>query len=301
MGKHIVMHIIVLSRNPALYSTRSIVNAGRKRGHYVRVVDHMYCDLIMKKNHLSVQYFGQELDKVDVVIPRIGASATTYGSAVIRQFESMGVFTTLGSEALMRSRDKLRSMQLLGAAGLGIPASAITNNLNSTQELVEEVGGVPAVIKLLVSTQGLGVLLAENMRTATSIFESFHRLKQQAMIQEYIAEAGGEDIRAFIVDGEVVASMSRQAASGDFRSNLHRGGTSTQVKLTEEERGIALKAARILGLDIAGVDLLRSNRGVLVLEVNASPGLEGIETTTGLDISNKIFQYVERRKRQSRK
>lgn len=291
------MHVIVLSRNPALYSTRSIVNAGRRRGHSVRVVDHMYCDLIIKRNRLCVEYFGQELDRIDAVIPRIGASATEYGAAVIRQFEAMGVFTTLGSDSLMRSRDKLRCMQLLASKGLDIPHSAMTNNIQSTRSLIERIGDIPTVIKLLVSTQGLGVILANSIQTATSVFESFHRLKQPAMIQEFIKEADGEDIRVLIVHGEVVACMSRKAAQGDFRSNLHRGGTSQLIELSETDKKIALKAASILGLDIAGVDLLRSARGTLVLEVNASPGLEGIETTTGIDISNKIFQYVERQKR----
>jgi len=257
----------------------------------------MYCDLLVERNELRVSYFGEVLTSIDAIIPRIGASATDYGASVIRQFELNKVFTTLGSESLLNSRDKLKCLQLLGAYGLSVPASAVTNNLQSISQLIEEIGSVPLVIKLLVSTQGLGVVLAENKITATSVLESFHRLKQRSMLQEFIGEAGGTDIRVFIVDGEIVASMQRSAVDGDFRSNLHRGGTSIPTRLSGHEEAVARQSAKILGLDIAGVDLLRSKRGPLVLEVNASPGLEGIETTTGIDISNKIFQYIERRKR----
>ena len=291
------MNIVVLSRNAALYSTQSIVTAGRRRGHHIRVIDHIYCDLVIERNRLKVIYFGEELDNVDVIIPRIGASATEYGAAVIRQFELSGVFSSLSSESLMKSRDKLKCLQILAAHGLKVPLSAVTNNTQSLTQLIDEVGGIPLVVKLLVSTQGLGVVLAENDITAVSVMEAFQRLKRRAMIQEFIEEAGGADLRVFIVDGEIVASMNRKAVDGDFRSNLHRGGTSTLVRLNGEEEAVARKAARVLGLDIAGVDLLRSNRGPLVLEVNASPGLEGIETTSGVDISEKIFHYIERRMR----
>ena len=294
------MNIVVLSRNAALYSTQSIVRSARLRGHSVRVIDHMYCDLIVERNNLSVSYFGQKLDNVHAIIPRIGASATEYGSAVIRQFEGAGCFTTLGSQALLDSRDKMRCLQILAANGIKVPKTAMTNNLQSFDALIDEIGHLPVVIKLLVSTQGLGVVLAENRRTATSIFESFYRLKQKTLLQEFIEDAKGEDIRVFIVDGEVVAAMSRTAADGDFRSNLHRGGTSIPARLTSTEEAIARKVARTLKLDIAGIDLLRSSRGPLVLEANASPGLEGIETTTGVDIANKIIQFVERKIRKQK-
>lgn len=255
----------------------------------------MYCDLIVEKNNLSVSYFGQKLDNVHAIIPRIGASATEYGSAVIRQFEGQNCFTSLGSQALLDSRDKMRCLQILAANGINVPKTAMTNNLQSFDTLIDGIGQLPVVIKLLVSTQGLGVVLAENKRTATSIFESFYRLKQKTLLQEFIEDAKGEDIRVFIVDGEVVAAMSRTAAEGDFRSNLHRGGTSIPARLTSTEEAIARKVARTLKLDVAGIDLLRSSRGPLVLEANASPGLEGIETTTGVDVANKIIQFIERK------
>jgi ribosomal protein S6--L-glutamate ligase len=294
------MNVVVLSRNPALYSTQSIVSAGRQRGHMVRVIDHMFCDLIISNDGMRVEYFGEDLGDVDVVIPRIGASATEYGAAVIRQFEAMGVLTTLPSESLIRSRDKLKCLQVLAAHNIPIPHSAISNDLESTDRLIDLMGGIPIVIKLLVSTQGLGVVLAKSRQTAASVLESFHRLNQKAMYQEFIGESKGEDIRVLVVDGEVVASMSRTAAEGDFRSNLHRGGTSRPIDLSRKDAELALKAARVLGMRVAGVDLLRSDRGTLILEVNASPGLEGIENTTGISISNKIYQYVERRKREER-
>ncbi|MDX1685772.1 MAG: RimK family alpha-L-glutamate ligase [Saprospiraceae bacterium] len=292
------MKIVILSRNAALYSTQSIVRAARRRGHDVKVVDHMYADIHVERNNLVVEYFGQRLDDVDAVIPRIGASATEYGAAVIRQFEGSGVFTTLKSSSLLNSRDKMRCLQILASNGIHIPRSAMTNNLSSVDRLLDIIGSVPWVIKLLVSTQGLGVVKAETRPTAKSIFESFYRLKQKALLQEYIGEAGGEDIRVLVIGGQIAASMSRKSAGGDFRSNLHRGGRSTPVRLTSKEEAIARRVTRVLDLDVAGVDILRSKRGPLVLEANASPGLEGIETTTGIDISNKILQLVERKVRQ---
>lgn len=294
------MNIVVLSRNAALYSTQSIVRAARYRGHSVRVVDHMYTDLFVERNSLHVSYFGQVLEGVDAVIPRIGASATEYGACVIRQFEGDGVYTTLGSQALLDSRDKMRCLQILATNGIQVPRTAITNNLQTFDQILQRIGGIPVVLKLLVSTQGLGVVLADNKKTATSIFESFYRLKQKTLVQEFISDARGEDIRVFLVDGEIVAAMSRRAAEGDFRSNLHRGGTSVPAKLTPQEEAIARKVARTLKLDVAGIDLLRSSKGPLVLEANASPGLEGIETTTGIDVANKIIQFVERKIRKSR-
>lgn len=289
------MKIVVLSRNAALYSTQSIVRAARRRGHDVRVVDHMYADLILERNNLEVEYFGETLSDVDAIIPRIGASATDYGASVIRQFEGQGVFTTLGSQSLLDSREKMRCLQLLAAEGIHVPRSAMTNNLTSLDSILDRIGRSPWVLKLLVSTQGLGVVLAESRQTAKSIFESFYRLKQKALFQQYIPEARGEDIRVLVVDGEIVASMSRKAATGDFRSNLHRGGTSSPVVLTPIEADIARKVAKVLNLHVAGVDLLRSENGPLVIEANASPGLEGIETTTGIDVAGKIIELIERK------
>lgn len=294
------MKIVVLSRNAALYSTQSIVRAARRRGHEVRVIDHMYADLYVERNNLVVEYFGEKLQDVDAVIPRIGASATEYGAAVIRHFEGMNVFTALKSQSLVDSRDKMSCLQKLAANGIHVPKSAMTNNLSSIDRVLDMTGQVPWVLKLLVSTQGLGVVLAESRQTAKSIFESFYRLKQKSLIQQYIGEARGEDVRILVIDGEVVASMSRKAASGDFRSNLHRGGTSVPIKLSSTEAAIARKVSRILGIHVVGVDLLRSEDGPLVIEANASPGLEGIETTTGIDVAAKIIQMVERRVRQRR-
>lgn len=294
-SRNVYMKIVVLSRNAALYSTQSIVRAARRRGHDVRVVDHMYADLILERNNLEVEYFGETLSDVDAIIPRIGASATDYGASVIRQFEGQGVFTTLGSQSLLDSREKMRCLQLLAAEGIHVPRSAMTNNLTSLDSILDRIGRSPWVLKLLVSTQGLGVVLAESRQTAKSIFESFYRLKQKALFQQYIPEARGEDIRVLVVDGEIVASMSRKAATGDFRSNLHRGGTSSPVVLTPIEADIARKVAKVLNLHVAGVDLLRSENGPLVIEANASPGLEGIETTTGIDVAGKIIELIERK------
>ena len=291
------MNILVLSRNPSLYSTQSIVQAARDRGHVVRVIDHMFVDLVVERNNLTLKYFGRPLDEVDAIIPRIGASATEYGATVIRQFEGSGVISTLRSQSLLDSRDKMRCMQLLAANGIAVPRSVMSNNVSLAEDIVDEIGNLPVVIKLLVSTQGLGVVLAESRKTAASVLESFFRLKQKALVQEFVKEANGEDIRVFLVDGEIVATMKRSAVEGDFRSNLHRGGRSVPVRLTGAEEAVARRAAKLLQLDVAGIDILRSSRGPLVLEANASPGLEGIETTTGVDISNKIIQFVERKVR----
>ena len=288
------MNIIILSRNPALYSTDSLMRAARKRHHYVRVLDHMQCDIHIQSGQPKILYKGQEINNVDAIIPRIGSSATTYGAAVIRQFESMGVFSTLRSEPLQRARDKLSCLQILAANGIGVPKSLVSNNYFSIQSMVEHVGSLPAIIKLINGTHGLGVILAETKSNAESIMEAFYKSKQKVMIQEYIKEAKGADIRVFIVDGEIVGVMKRQAKAGEFRSNLHRGATSTVVSLSGMEADIAVKCAKILGLQVAGVDMLQSSRGPLILEVNASPGLEGIETTTGKDIAGKIISFVEK-------
>lgn len=288
------MNIIILSRNPSLYSTNSLLRAARKRHHYVRVLDHMQCDIHIQSGNPCILYKGQEITNVDAVIPRIGSSATTYGAAVIRQFESMGIFSTLMSEPLLKARDKLSCLQILAANGIGVPKSLVSNNYFSIQSMVEQVGSLPAIIKLINGTHGLGVILAETKSNAESIMEAFYKSKQKVMIQEYIKEAMGADIRVFIVDKEIVGVMRRQARPGEFRSNLHRGATSSVVSLSGMEADIAIKCAEILGLKVAGVDMLQSSRGPLILEVNASPGLEGIETTTGKDIAGKIINYVEK-------
>ena len=260
----------------------------------MRVLDHMQCDIHIQSGKPRILYKGQEINNVDAVIPRIGSSATTYGAAVIRQFESMGIFTTLRSEPLLRARDKLSCLQVLAANGIGVPKSLVSNNYFSIQSMVEHVGSLPAIIKLINGTHGLGVILAETKSNAESIMEAFYKSKQKVMIQEYIEEAKGADIRVFIVDGEIVGVMKRQAKPGEFRSNLHRGATSSVVPLSGLEADIAIKCTDILGLKVAGVDMLQSSRGPLILEVNASPGLEGIENTTGKDIAGKIINYVEK-------
>ena len=236
---------------------------------------------------------GHSLDDADAVIPRIGASVTFYGAAVIRQFEMRDIFTAVPSQALMRSRDKLRCLQILAKAGLGVPKSVFTNYSRDVNEVIKAVGGVPLVVKLLEGTQGLGVVLAENKKVATSLIEAFYGLKARIIVQEFIAEAHGSDIRVLVVDGRVVGAMIRQAPEGEFRSNLHRGGNAKLVELTQEEEETAIQAAKHLGLGVAGVDLLRSNRGPLIIEVNSSPGLEGIETATGKNIAGKIIEYLE--------
>ena len=288
------MQLAVLSRNAALYSTQSLVNAARNRGHQVRVLDHMQCDLVIEKGRPAVYYHNEKVMGINAIIPRIGSSATTYGSTVIRQFESMGIFSILSAEALLRTRNKISCLQILASHDIGIPKSIISNNFMVISEVLDMIGEYPMILKLANGTHGLGVILSENKRSAESIMETFYKLKQRMIVQEFIEESKGSDVRVFVVDNKVVGSMQRQARPGEFRSNLHRGAASFITRLTEEEERVALRSARILGLKVAGVDLLRSNRGPLVLEVNASPGLEGIETTTRVDIASKIIQYVER-------
>jgi ribosomal protein S6--L-glutamate ligase len=288
------MNIAILSRNPRLYSTRRLKEAGEQRGHNVEIIDHMKCVLFIEKKNPMVLYNGRKLDYFDAIIPRIGASVTFYGAAVVRQFEMMKVFTAIESQALIRSRDKLRSLQILSRAGLGLPKTIFMDYSRDTEGIVESVGGAPVVIKLLEGTQGLGVVLAENKKAAQSVIEAFHGIHARIIVQEFIKEARGSDIRAFVVDGEVVGAMKRQARQGEFRSNLHRGGTATLVKLSRAERATAIAAAKKLGLGIAGVDMLPSNRGPLIVEVNSSPGLEGIEGATQVDIAGKIIEYLER-------
>ncbi|GGG49169.1 30S ribosomal protein S6--L-glutamate ligase [Bizionia arctica] len=288
------MNIKILSRDAKLYSTQRLVEAAKKRNHDVEVIDYLYCDLIIEKKHPSILYKGRLLDNVDAIIPRIGASHTYYGAAVIRQFEMMKVFSTLESVALTRSRDKLRSLQLLTKGNIGLPKTVFTNYSKHTDEIIKNVGGTPVVIKLLEGTQGLGVVLAETNNAATSVIEAFYGLHARVILQEFIKEAKGADIRALVVDGQVVGAMKRQGKEGEFRSNLHRGGHANLIELSDEEENTAIKAARILGLGISGVDLLQSERGPLIMEVNSSPGLEGIEGATKKDIAGSIIKYIER-------
>lgn len=290
------MKIVVLSRNRNLYSTQRLIEAGEKRGHEILLLDHMKCVLVIEQGRPHIYYNGKEVTGVNAVIPRIGASATFYGSAVVRQFEMMKIFTAVESQALVRSRDKLRSLQILARAGLGIPKTAFASSPKDKDidSVIEAIGGAPCVVKLLEGTQGIGVILAENQKAAKSVIEAFLKLDASILVQEFIKESRGADIRVFVVDGQIVGAMKRQAKEGEFRSNLHRGGSATVINLTNEERATAIKAAKKLGLNIAGVDLLQSDRGPLVMEVNSSPGLEGIEGATGIDIAGKIIEYVER-------
>lgn len=288
------MKLKILSRNSNLYSTQRLIEAARKRHHEVEVIDPLKCDLIIEKKHPSIYYRGRKIDDADAVIPRIGASVTFYGTAVVRQFEMMGVFSTTESQALVRSRDKLRSLQVLSRARLGLPKTVFTNYSKDVGEVIDHVGGAPLIIKLLEGTQGLGVVLAETKNAAESVIEAFNGLQARVIVQEFIKEAGGADIRALIVDGHVVGAMKRQGKEGEFRSNLHRGGTASVIQLTDDEENAAIKAAKAMGLGVAGVDMLQSSRGPLILEVNSSPGLEGIEHATGKDIAKTIIRYIER-------
>jgi len=289
------MKIAVLSRNRNLYSTRRLVQTGIKRGHKIIVIDPLHCNLIMEKNNPQLYYgSNHKLDYVDAIIPRIGSSITFYGSAVIRQFEMMNVFSVTDSNALLRSRDKLRSMQLLSREALDFPKTVYTNSKTNVEEIIKSVGGVPLIVKSLEGTQGLGVMLLKSKSAAVSVIEAFKSIKAETMVQEFISEAGGADIRVFIVDGKVVGAMKRQGVKGEFRSNLHRGGTASVIELTRKERSHALKAAETMGLAVAGVDMLQSKRGPLILEVNSSPGLEGIEAATKNDIATDIIKYIEK-------
>ncbi|MBP7809319.1 MAG: 30S ribosomal protein S6--L-glutamate ligase [Bacteroidia bacterium] len=290
------MKIALLSRNRNLYSTRRLIEAGEQRGHEMLLLDHMKCVLVIEQGRPHIYFNGKEVMGVNAVIPRIGASATFYGSAVVRQFEMMKIFTAVESQALVRSRDKLRSLQILARAGLGIPKTAFASSPKDKDidSVIEAIGGAPCVVKLLEGTQGIGVILAENQKAAKSVIEAFLKLDASILVQEFIKESRGADIRVFVVDGQIVGAMKRQAKEGEFRSNLHRGGSASVINLSSEERATAIKAAKKLGLAIAGVDLLQSDRGPLVMEVNSSPGLEGIEGATGVDIAGKIIEYVER-------
>ena len=287
------LRLLVLSRRRRLYSTRRLVEAAAARGHHVRVVDHTKCYVEVRNSGPTVFYDGEPLTGIDAIIPRIGASVTEYGSAIVRQFETQGVFTTTPSLALARARDKLRSLQLLARDRVAIPHTLFARRASDLDDLLERLGGPPVVIKLLEGTQGVGVVLAETKKAAKSVLQAFEGLKADVIVQEFIKEAKGADLRVIVVGGRVVAAMRRVGAPGEFRANVHQGGTAEKVTLTQRERRLAVKAARSLGLEVAGVDMLRSERGPLVIEVNASPGLEGIESASSVDVAGSIIQYVE--------
>lgn len=288
------MNIVILSRNPQLYTTDRLVEEGEKRGHKIEVIDPLQCDIIIEKEKPTIYYKDRYLDYVDAIIPRIGASVTFFGCSVVRQFEMMGVFTIVTSDAIQRSRDKLRSLQRLSKAGIGMPKTVFTNYSRDVVEVIEHVGGTPVIIKLLEGTQGLGVVLAETKNAAESVLEAFNGLQARVIVQEFIKEAGGADLRALVVDGQVVGAMKRQGKEGEFRSNLHRGGSANIVKLSHDELKLAMNAAKALKLPVCGVDMLQSARGPLLLEVNSTPGLEGIEAATGRNIAKNIIFYIEK-------
>jgi len=288
------MRIAILSRGPNLYSTRRLVEAGEQLGHQVDVIDTLHCYMDITSSKPAVRFNGEELPKYDAVIPRIGASITFYGTSVVRQFEMMGTYSINESVAISRSRDKLRSLQLLSRKGIGLPRTGFASKPDKVDDLIKNVGGAPVVIKLLEGTQGIGVVLAETKKAAESIIEAFMGLKANILVQEFIKEAGGADIRCLVVGDKVVAAMKRQGAEGEFRSNLHRGGSAEIVKLSPAERKTAVNAAKAMGLNMCGVDILRSNNGPVVMEVNSSPGLEGIETATGKDVAKLVIQYLEK-------
>lgn len=288
------MRIIILSRNADLYSTRSIYNAARRRNHFVRVVDHMLCDLYVENGINRVFFNGQLLDGYDVIIPRIGNTVTKHGAAVIRQFQSMRIPTVLDADALLNARNKMSCLQLLSMNKIPVPKTLFVNNIYTIGSVKEKIPNYPKILKVLSGTHGSGVLKIENEQLLESMLETFYGLNQKVLIQEFIEESNGKDLRVFVVDGQVVASMLRSAQEGDFRSNLHRGGSAEIVEITEIERKIAIDSVQVMGLKVAGVDMLRSKRGPLVLEVNASPGLEGIETITKVDVAKEIIKYTER-------
>ena len=294
------MKIVILSTNPKLYSTRRLVEAGKERGHEIQVIDHRRCYMNITSHRPGMNYKGVAIEGVDAIIPRIGASISFYGTAVVRQFEMMGVYSVNESVAITRSRDKLRASQLLARKGIGLPVTGFANSPDDTDDLLESVGGAPVVIKLLEGTQGVGVVLAETKKAAESVIEAFRGLKANFMVQEYIKEAGGADIRCLVIGGKVVASMKRQGKEGEFRSNLHRGGSASLIRITPEERSTAVRSAKVMGLNVAGVDLLRSNHGPVVMEVNSSPGLEGIENATKKDVAGTIIEFIEKNAKQGK-
>ena len=287
------LKIAIMSRNKKLYSTRRLVEAIEEKGHYARVIDPLRCYMNIATHTPEIHYRGEKLEHFDAVIPRIGASVSFYATAVLRQFEMMDTFPLNESVAVSRSKDKLRSTQLLSRKGIGLPITGFAHSPDDTQDLLKIVGGAPVVVKLLEGTQGVGVVLAETRKAAESVIDAFRGLKAHFLVQEFIKEAGGADIRCLVVGGKVIAAMKRQAKEGEFRSNLHRGGSAQIIKITPEERSTAVRAAKIMGLNVAGVDLLRSSHGPVVMEVNSSPGLEGIETATGKDVAGQIVTFIE--------
>ena len=288
------MKIAVLSRGPKLYSTRRLVEAIEAGGHEAHVVNYLRCSMDITSNRPAVIYRGERLEGFDAIIPRIGASQTFYGTAVVRQFEMTGVFSVAESVAIQRSRDKLRSLQLLARAGIGLPVTGFAHSAKDMSGVIDIVNGAPLVVKLLEGTQGKGVVLAETRKAAESLLEAFRGLDANILVQEFIKEAGGSDIRAFVVGGRVVASMMRTAAEGEFRSNVHQGGSIEKIRLRPEERATAVRAAKTMRLSVAGVDIMRSNHGPVVLEVNSSPGLEGIEAASKVDVAGQIVQFIEK-------
>jgi ribosomal protein S6--L-glutamate ligase len=286
------VHIAVLSQKPQSASTRRLVEAGIERGHRVSVIDYMNCYMTIAAHRPQVWVQGEPLEEIDAIIPRVSAASSFYGTAVVRQFEMMGVYSINGSQAISRARDKLRSLQILSRKGIGLPVTAFAHSTEDVRGVIAAVGGAPLIIKLLEGTQGIGVVLAETEKAAESVIDAFRGLNANILVQEYIAEAEGSDLRCFVVGNRVVAAMKRHAAPGEFRSNLHRGGTAERVKLTPEERSTAVSAAKAMGLRVAGVDIMRSRHGAVVIEVNASPGLEGIEAATGKDVAGMIIDHV---------
>ncbi|GAB4002342.1 30S ribosomal protein S6--L-glutamate ligase [Spirosoma daeguense] len=289
------MRIAILSTNPNLYSTQRLLEAIKKRDHEGVIINHLNCQMMIEGGSPTIRYEGVDLSSIDAIIPRIGVSVTDYGCAVVRQFEMMNVFTTAKSQAITRSRNKLRSLQVLSKAGVGLPKTVFANHPKNgaIAELIKLVGGPPVVIKLLEGTQGIGVVLAETAKTAKSTIEAFYGLKKNVLVQEFVAEAKGADLRVFVVGGRVVGAIKRQGLEGEFRSNLHRGGNAVKIELTPDEEETAISAARALGLKVAGVDMIPSDRGPLVLEVNSSPGLEGFETATKINVADEIISYIE--------
>ena len=294
------MKIALLARNAKLYSHKRLVEAAKARGHEIDVIDTLRVYLNVASHRPQLRYKGETLEGYDAVIPRIGASVTFFGSAVLRQFEIMGVYPLNESVAITRSRDKLRSLQLLARKGIGLPVTVFAHSTGQAADILEMLGGAPVVIKLLEGTQGIGVVLGETDGSAKSMIQAFGGLKANILVQEFIKEAGNQDIRCLVVGDRVVAAMSRKGVEGDFRSNLHRGGTAQWIKITPEERSTAVRAANVMGLNNCGVDLLRSNHGPVVMEVNSSPGLEGVEKATGIDVAGKIIEFIEKNARPNR-
>jgi len=288
------MRVYVLSRNSTLYSTKRLVEAGEQRGWNIKVIDYLECSIEIVKDHLQIIYHGEILPVPDAIITRIGASRTFYGTAMVRHFEMMDTFSVAGNLAIARSRDKLRSLQILSKHGVDMPKTIFASNKSDSKDVIALSGGAPLVLKILEGTQGVGVVLVDSEKAAKSVLDAFYGMDVNLLVQEYIEEAGGADIRVLVVGGEIVGAMKRQGAEGDFRSNLHLGGTATAHKLTRKEKSTALAAAKAMGLGVCGVDMIESARGPLVMEVNSSPGLEGIEKSTGIDIASKIMDYIEK-------